>query len=303
MFLCRKESEFRKDGGHPKVLKLVTRQIDELAARDGVQSADNARTREFEIGAERRAHRAHRRRIGAAGRLASARVCFTAGRVGRAMIDETAKHSANSALDHNERQLTSIWILRPVDRGRSRLGVPFPDSPSREPRAASGDRMRATPEAPAMRRRPDHARQREEPPGRVELEVRQLRRRQQRDDADHGQRRPLFHRRPAPERGCRQRRHRRNVVDVAARRRRALRSGAAQGRPRRRLLDRWHERPDHHRDAGLPARRARRQDRHAGSRLRQGRRRRSLHAAGSDDRRSIRSARSATARRRSFPTT
>ena len=41
MFLCRKESEFRKDGGHPKVLKLVTRQIDELAARDGVQPADN----------------------------------------------------------------------------------------------------------------------------------------------------------------------------------------------------------------------------------------------------------------------
>ena len=35
MFLCRKESEFRKDGGHPMVLKLVTRQIDELAAQMG----------------------------------------------------------------------------------------------------------------------------------------------------------------------------------------------------------------------------------------------------------------------------
>ena len=46
MFLCRKESEFRKDGGHPKVLMLVTRQIDELAAQMGF-SQQITKTREF----------------------------------------------------------------------------------------------------------------------------------------------------------------------------------------------------------------------------------------------------------------
>ena len=46
MFLCRKETEFRKDGGHPKVLELVTRQIDELAAEMGF-SVQITKTREF----------------------------------------------------------------------------------------------------------------------------------------------------------------------------------------------------------------------------------------------------------------
>jgi hypothetical protein len=46
MFLCRKESEFLKDGGHPKVLKLVSQQIDELAAEMGF-SPERTRTREF----------------------------------------------------------------------------------------------------------------------------------------------------------------------------------------------------------------------------------------------------------------
>ena len=46
MFLCRKESEFRKNGGHPKVLKLVTRQIEELAAQMGF-SVQITETREF----------------------------------------------------------------------------------------------------------------------------------------------------------------------------------------------------------------------------------------------------------------
>ena len=46
MFLCRKESEFRKAGGHPKVLQLVTRQIDELAAEMGF-SPQITKTREF----------------------------------------------------------------------------------------------------------------------------------------------------------------------------------------------------------------------------------------------------------------
>jgi hypothetical protein len=46
MFLCRKESEFRRDGGHPKVLQLVTRQIDELAAQMGF-SVQITRAREF----------------------------------------------------------------------------------------------------------------------------------------------------------------------------------------------------------------------------------------------------------------
>ncbi len=131
--------------------------------------------------------------------------------------------------------------------------------------------------------RADHARQREGPPGRLELEVRQLRRRQQRDDADHGERHPVLHGGPAPERHRRQPRHRRDAVDVEARRRRALRSGAAKGRARRRLLDRRHECQDHHGDAGLSAGRARRENRHSGPRLREGRLGRSLHAARSDD--------------------
>jgi hypothetical protein len=46
MFLCRKESEFRAHGGHPKVLKLVSQQIDELAAQMGF-SLRLIRTREF----------------------------------------------------------------------------------------------------------------------------------------------------------------------------------------------------------------------------------------------------------------
>ena len=46
MFLCRKESEFRKDGGHPKVLKLIARQIDELAVQMGF-SLQITKTREF----------------------------------------------------------------------------------------------------------------------------------------------------------------------------------------------------------------------------------------------------------------
>ena len=46
MFLCRKESEFREDGGHPKVLKLITRQIDELAAEMGF-SQQITKAREF----------------------------------------------------------------------------------------------------------------------------------------------------------------------------------------------------------------------------------------------------------------
>ena len=65
-----------------------------------------------------------------------------------------------------------------------------------------------------------------------------------------------------------ERRHGRDAVDVAARRRRAFREGAAQGRPRRRVLDRRHGRANHHRHAGLSALRARREDRTAGSRLR-----------------------------------
>jgi hypothetical protein len=46
MFLCRKESEFRKSGRHPKVLKLVSQQIDELAAQMGF-SLQKIKTREF----------------------------------------------------------------------------------------------------------------------------------------------------------------------------------------------------------------------------------------------------------------
>ena len=46
MFLCRKESEFREDGGHPKVLKLVSQQIDELAAEMGF-SLQRIKTRDF----------------------------------------------------------------------------------------------------------------------------------------------------------------------------------------------------------------------------------------------------------------
>ena len=46
MFLCRKEAEFSTSGRHPKVLKLVSRQIDVLAAQMGFTSR-LIKTREF----------------------------------------------------------------------------------------------------------------------------------------------------------------------------------------------------------------------------------------------------------------
>jgi hypothetical protein len=58
------------------------------------------------------------------------------------------------------------------------------------------------------------------------------------NDAADGERRPLFHRRRASHGGGRQGRHRRDAVDLASGRRCPLRPGAAQGAPRRRLLDR-----------------------------------------------------------------
>ena len=72
-----------------------------------------------------------------------------------------------------------------------------------------------------------------------------------RDDAADGERRPLLHRRRAPHGRGRERRHRRDAVDVAAGRGRALRPGAAQGAPRRRLLDRRQGRAHRRRHAGF----------------------------------------------------
>jgi len=46
MDLCRKESEFRDRGGHPKTLKLVSSRIDELAAEMGF-TPRQIETREF----------------------------------------------------------------------------------------------------------------------------------------------------------------------------------------------------------------------------------------------------------------
>jgi hypothetical protein len=46
MWLCAKEKEFRTDHPHPKVLKLVSKQIDELAAAMGF-SHSQIQTREF----------------------------------------------------------------------------------------------------------------------------------------------------------------------------------------------------------------------------------------------------------------
>jgi hypothetical protein len=46
MFLCRKEADFLKNRSHPKVLKLVSQQIDELAAQMGF-SRRHIETREF----------------------------------------------------------------------------------------------------------------------------------------------------------------------------------------------------------------------------------------------------------------
>ncbi|MEO8259723.1 MAG: hypothetical protein ABI868_20425 [Acidobacteriota bacterium] len=46
MFLCKKESEFRQGGRHPKVLRLVSRQIDELAGQMGF-TAQTTTAREF----------------------------------------------------------------------------------------------------------------------------------------------------------------------------------------------------------------------------------------------------------------
>jgi hypothetical protein len=46
MLLCAKEKEFRTDHPHPKVLKLVSKQIDELAAAMGF-SHSQIQTREF----------------------------------------------------------------------------------------------------------------------------------------------------------------------------------------------------------------------------------------------------------------
>ena len=46
MSLCAKEKEFRTDNPHPKLLKLVAREIDELAGSMGF-SHNQIRTREF----------------------------------------------------------------------------------------------------------------------------------------------------------------------------------------------------------------------------------------------------------------
>jgi hypothetical protein len=46
MSLCARETEFRTDNPHPKLLMLVSRQIDELAAAMGF-SDSQIQTREF----------------------------------------------------------------------------------------------------------------------------------------------------------------------------------------------------------------------------------------------------------------
>jgi hypothetical protein len=46
MSLCESESKFRKEGGHPRLLKLLASEIDELATHMGF-SAGRIATREF----------------------------------------------------------------------------------------------------------------------------------------------------------------------------------------------------------------------------------------------------------------
>ena len=46
MSLCTKEREYRTDSLHPKLLRFITRQIDELAAQMGF-SPQQIRGREF----------------------------------------------------------------------------------------------------------------------------------------------------------------------------------------------------------------------------------------------------------------
>jgi len=46
MSLCTKEREYRTDSLHPKLLRLITRQIDELAAQMGF-SQQQIHSREF----------------------------------------------------------------------------------------------------------------------------------------------------------------------------------------------------------------------------------------------------------------
>ena len=116
--------------------------------------------------------------------------------------------------------------------------------------------------------RSNQPRQRQEPPGGMAVEGRQLRpaaAEQPGSHTAHGRRRALHDGRYAPV-GCRDRRRdRRNVVDVSAGRRRPRRHGAAQRLARRRVLDRRQaaaRHPDHPRlSHGV----ARREDRFAGS--------------------------------------
>jgi hypothetical protein len=46
MFLCERETSYRQQGNHPRLLKLVTAQIDELAGQMGF-GAQQTRSREF----------------------------------------------------------------------------------------------------------------------------------------------------------------------------------------------------------------------------------------------------------------
>ena len=46
MFLCERETSYRQQGNHPRLLKLVTAQIDELAGQMGF-GAQQIRSREF----------------------------------------------------------------------------------------------------------------------------------------------------------------------------------------------------------------------------------------------------------------
>ena len=46
MFLCQKESTYRQQGNHPRLIKLVAAQLEELAAEMGF-SQQQIQTREF----------------------------------------------------------------------------------------------------------------------------------------------------------------------------------------------------------------------------------------------------------------
>ena len=150
------------------------------------------------------------------------------------------------------------------------------------------DLWRRSRQPPLQAVRSDRSRQLQRPRGRVAIQDRRAGAAagvQLPGHAAGDQRRALHGRRLAPRRRRARRRHGRDALDAPRGRRQARRrSAAAALRTRSRLLDRREGGADRLRDARLSDDRARCEDRPPGSRVRQGRRRRSQARHRSDDR-------------------